>query len=43
MAMRILDKKEVGLLSIAYLVFVMLISEIAGDVMRASEDTIQGL
>lgn len=41
-AMRLLGKKEVGQLSIADLVFVMLISEIVGDVMRASEDTIWG-
>jgi uncharacterized membrane protein YcaP (DUF421 family) len=40
--MRILGKNEVGQLSIADLVFVMLISEIVGDVMRASEDTIWG-
>lgn len=40
--MRLLGKKEVGQLSIADLVFVMLISEIVGDVMRASEDTIWG-
>lgn len=41
-AMRVLGKKEVGQLSIADLVFVMLISEIVGDIMRASEDTIWG-
>lgn len=34
-------KKEVGQLSIADLVFVMLISEAVGDIMRASEDTIR--
>ncbi|MBK5722912.1 DUF421 domain-containing protein [Dysgonomonas sp. Marseille-P4677] len=41
-AMRLLGKKEVGQLSIADLVFVMLVSEIVGDIMRASEDTIWG-
>jgi len=41
-ALRLLGKKEVGQLSIADLVFVMLISEVVGDVMRASEDTVPG-
>jgi len=39
---RILGKKELGELSITDLIFVMLISEAVGDVMRSSNDTLLG-
>ncbi len=38
--MRLMGKKELGQLSVADLVFIMLISEVVGDVMRASNDTL---
>ncbi|MCC8147258.1 MAG: DUF421 domain-containing protein [Bacteroidales bacterium] len=40
--LRVLGKKELGQLSIADLVFIMLISEVVGDVMRASNDSLAG-
>lgn len=39
---RLLGKKELGQISVADLVFIMLISEAVGDVMRASNDTLLG-
>ncbi|MCD7963605.1 MAG: DUF421 domain-containing protein [Rikenellaceae bacterium] len=41
-AIRILGKKELGDLSVSDLIFIMLISEAVGDVMRASNDTLWG-
>lgn len=38
--LRLLGKKELGQLSVADLVFIMLISEVVGDVMRASDDSL---
>lgn len=38
--LRLLVKKELGQLSVADLVFIMLISEVVGDVMRASDDSL---
>lgn len=38
--LRMLGKKELGQLSVADLVFIMLISEVVGDVMRASDDSL---
>ncbi|MDU1890357.1 MAG: DUF421 domain-containing protein [Dysgonomonas sp.] len=38
--LRLLGKKELGQLSVADLVFIMLISEVVGDVMRASNDSL---
>lgn len=39
---RVLGKKELGELSVTDLIFVMLISEAVGDVMRSSDDTLLG-
>lgn len=39
---RVLGKKELGELSITDLIFVMLISEAVGDVMRSTNDTLLG-
>jgi len=39
---RLLGKKELGQLSVSDLVFIMLISEVVGDVMRASNDSLAG-
>ncbi len=38
--LRLLGKKELGQLSVTDLVFIMLISEVVGDVMRASDDSL---
>lgn len=38
--LRLLGKKELGQLSVSDLVFIMLISEVVGDVMRASNDSL---
>jgi len=38
--LRLLGKKELGQLSVIDLVFIMLISEVVGDVMRASDDSL---
>ncbi|WP_156032681.1 hypothetical protein [Prevotella sp. 10(H)] len=38
--LRLPGKKELGQLSVADLVFIMLISEVVGDVMRASDDSL---
>jgi len=40
LGLRLLGKKELGQLSVADLVFIMLISEVVGDVMRASDDSL---
>lgn len=40
--LRFLGKKELGQLSVADLVVIMLISEVVGDVMRASDDSLSG-
>jgi len=38
--LRLLGKTELGQLTVADLVFIMLISEVVGDVMRASDDSL---
>lgn len=40
--LRLLGKNELGQLSVSDLVFIMLISEVVGDVMRASNDSLAG-